>query len=117
MPPVSGRCGAWLFTAALLPVSLLLASCSTEDSSSSNAPAAVPAASGNQPANGPAAGAATSMASVFESPRKADGPVNIRIVTNGISPFWDPMKVGMKKAAGELEGCQAEWAGPANALI
>jgi len=32
--------------------------------------------------------------------------VRIVLITNGNSPFWDPMEVGMKKAAEEL-GCEA----------
>ncbi len=32
--------------------------------------------------------------------------VSIVLITNGNSPFWDPMEVGMKKAAADL-GCEA----------
>ena len=44
------------------------------------------------------------------------GDVTIKIITNGISPFWDPMAVGMERAAKEL-CCQATWAGPPTAQI
>jgi ribose transport system substrate-binding protein len=42
--------------------------------------------------------------------------VTIQIITNGVSPFWDPMAVGMKRAA-EKYGCEASWAGPQTAQI
>jgi ribose transport system substrate-binding protein len=42
--------------------------------------------------------------------------VTIQIVTNGLSPFWDPMAVGMRRAA-EKYGCDADWQGPSTAQI
>jgi ribose transport system substrate-binding protein len=42
--------------------------------------------------------------------------VTIKIITNGVSPFWDPMQVGMERAAKKY-GCEASWSGPANAQI
>ncbi len=42
--------------------------------------------------------------------------VTIQIVTNGLSPFWDPMAVGMRRAA-EKYGCDADWQGPNTAQI
>lgn len=36
----------------------------------------------------------------------AEKKVRIVLITNGNSPFWDPMEVGMKKAAEDL-GCEA----------
>src|SRR5438034_2361879 len=42
--------------------------------------------------------------------------VTIQIVTNGISPFWDPMAVGMDRAAKKY-GCRASWSGPQTAAI
>jgi ribose transport system substrate-binding protein len=42
--------------------------------------------------------------------------VTIQIVTNGLSPFWDPMAAGMRRAA-EKYGCDAEWQGPSTAQI
>lgn len=36
----------------------------------------------------------------------AEKKVRIVLITNGSSPFWDPMEVGMRKAAEEL-GCEA----------
>lgn len=99
-----------LMAATLLPLTLLLASCSTEDATSTSPPAGTGTAT-STPSS--ASGAATSL---FASPRKADGEISINIVTNGISPFWDPMGAGMRKAAEEL-GCKAEWSGPANSEV
>jgi ribose transport system substrate-binding protein len=42
--------------------------------------------------------------------------VKIKIITNGVSPFWDPMQVGMNRA-GQKYGCETSWSGPANAQI
>ena len=58
----------------------------------------------------------TGTSTQFDTPRKADGPIRIQIITNGISPFWDPMAIGMKKAAAEM-GCEAEWAGPQSSEV
>lgn len=105
--------------ATVLPLSLLLASCSTEAPSTSSTGSG---SSGNTAANAPAGSGSTSASSsgpatsLFETPRKPDGEITIQIVTNGISPFWDPMAAGMKKAAAEL-GCKADWSGPANSEV
>jgi ribose transport system substrate-binding protein len=96
----------------MLPAALLVASCTTEPPATGGG---TPAPAGNAPAGGSPSGG-TAETAKFESPRKADGPLKIQIITNGISPFWDPMAVGMKKAADEL-GCQAEWAGPQNSEV
>jgi ribose transport system substrate-binding protein len=95
--------------ATALPLSLLLASCATEpNSGTSSAP-------GNTaPAN--STGSTGTAASLFETPRKPDGEPTIAIVTNGISPFWDPMGKGMEKAAAEL-GCPASWSGPSSSEV
>ncbi len=42
--------------------------------------------------------------------------IEVAIVTNAVAPFWDPMKVGMERAAEEL-GCRASWQGPAHAQV
>jgi ribose transport system substrate-binding protein len=98
----------------MLPLSLLLISCSTEAPSNSTSPgtsgtSATTGTGSSSSASGPATG-------LFTAPRKADGEITIQIVTNGISPFWDPMEAGMKKAAAEL-GCKAAWSGPANSEV
>lgn len=43
-------------------------------------------------------------------------PVTVQIITNGISPFWDPMAVGMERVA-QKYGAKASWAGPQTAAI
>jgi ribose transport system substrate-binding protein len=91
---------------ALLPLALLAVGCSTAPPSSTTAPPSTP---GGAPS-------ASSDTTLFQKPRKAEGDVFVQIVTNGISPFWDPMAIGMKKTAGEL-GCKAEWSGPRDATV
>jgi len=105
-----------LMAATVLPLSLLLTSCSTEAPSSNSAPSG---ASGTSSSTGTGTSSASSSGpatSLFTTPRKPDGEISIQIVTNGISPFWDPMAAGMKKAAAEL-GCKADWSGPANSEV
>ncbi len=97
--------------AAVLPLALLLASCSTEPPPAGDGAAV--GASGNAPA---ANGTAGTSGGLFDSPRKPEGDLNIQIVTNGISPFWDPMGVGMKKAAADL-GVTADWSGPRDSTV
>ena len=107
--------------AGILLAMLLLASCSTEPSqpeggagTSNPTPQRETTAmgAGSTAPGGGAAGAAAQ----FDKPRKADGPIVIQIITNGISPFWDPMAAGMDKAKKEL-GCEAAWAGPQNSEV
>lgn len=96
--------------AALLPLALCLVSCTTEAPSSGGQTGGTTTNTTSTSAGG------DSAASMFESPRKPEGPVRIQIVTNGISPFWDPMAAGMKKAAAEFN-CEAEWSGPRDATV
>jgi ribose transport system substrate-binding protein len=42
--------------------------------------------------------------------------VTIKIITNGVSPFWDPMAIGMERTA-EKYGCEASWSGPPTAQV
>ena len=39
------------------------------------------------------------------------GAPTFRIITNGISPFWDSMVKGMNDAKAEVK-CNADWQGP-----
>lgn len=64
-----------------------------------------PGSSAGHVAGDPNAGGA------FDKPRKADGDLKIKIITNGISPFWDPMIKGMEVAKTELK-VDASWQGP-----
>ena len=56
--------------------------------------------------SGPAA-----TASVFEQPRKPEGSLRVRLITNGISPFWDAMGRGVDDVKGELK-VDATWLAP-----
>lgn len=79
--------------ALLLAAGLALASCGPKEEEGT-------------PSNGPA-----------RPPKAAAAPaVKIKIITNGISPFWDPMAIGMERAARQFN-CDASWAGPQNAQI
>lgn len=42
--------------------------------------------------------------------------LKVTLITNAISPFWNPMTVGMEKAAQELN-VEANWNGPQNAQV
>lgn len=90
--------------AAVLPATLFLASCQTTPTG--------PGATVGDVAGSVQPGAEGK----FETPRKPEGELTIQIITNGISPFWDPMGVGMKKAAEEF-GINAEWSGPQNSEV
>lgn len=50
----------------------------------------------------------------FDAPRRAEGPVKLKLITNGIAPFWDGMAKGMEAERAVL-GCEATWQGPAQA--
>jgi ribose transport system substrate-binding protein len=121
--PSLGAAGGSSGVAALgrltpLLAAALLSACSTEapeqaPPSAPPPPASIPLGqnpgTGQEPEDAKAGG-------TFAKPRKADGPITIQIVTNGISPFWDPMAVGMQKAADEV-GCKADWSGPQNSEV
>lgn len=47
----------------------------------------------------------------FDAPRKADGDVRIKLITNGISPFWDAMGKGLEIMRSELQ-TDATWQAP-----
>ena len=100
-----------LMAAAALPL-FLLASCTTEPNSGSTG---TPPSSSSAPSTG-TPGSSSTASSPFDTPRKADGEPTIAIVTNGISPFWDPMGKGMEKAAAEV-GAKASWSGPSNSEV
>lgn len=100
-------------------LALALAGTLAASGCSSRAPeesSAAAGASGNAPLQ-PASGyTAETARAAFDQPRKPEGEIAIQIVTNGISPFWTPMGVGMEHAAKEL-GCKAEWTGPRDATV
>jgi ribose transport system substrate-binding protein len=82
---------------------LALASCKGEEGSG-GASGAGPA--GKSPTSVPGGSTAA-----FDKPLKADGPISVQIITNGISPFWDSMGKGMDAMKAEI-GCDAKWSGP-----
>jgi len=49
---------------------------------------------------------AADAAKPFDQPRNANGPIRLRIITNGDSPFWEPMRRGMEEMREELQ-CEA----------
>lgn len=58
--------------------------------------------------------AAPAVSAAFEKPRKAEGDVLIKVITNGNSPFWDSMGEGLKagvKEAGAAAGSEG-WVAP-----
>jgi ribose transport system substrate-binding protein len=74
--------------------------------------------SGGSAIQAPAAPAAppADVLSKFENPRKPSGPLRFQIISNAITPFWDPMKVGMERQAKEM-GVAATWAGPSKSDV
>lgn len=46
----------------------------------------------------------------------AQKTIRLAIVSNSLSPFWTPMRVGMNRAAADL-GVEVQWAGPATGQI
>jgi ribose transport system substrate-binding protein len=74
-----------------------------------------PAKSTSPDSASPSAGGAGSSAGAFASARKADGDVKIRVITNGVSPFWDSMGKGLDAVKGELQGADASWQAPQQA--
>jgi ribose transport system substrate-binding protein len=78
-------------------------------------PALIPlGCSKSEPTSAPPPGGAANAPG--GSGQAAGGTVTIQIVTNGVSPFWEPMAVGMRREAEKL-GCEADWQGPQNAQV
>lgn len=94
--------------AALVPLALLAVGCSTAPPSSTSTGSSTPSESASSSGGG--------VGMLFQQPRKESGDVFVQIVTNGISPFWNPMVVGMEKTAAEV-GCKADWSGPSDATV
>lgn len=67
--------------------------------------------SGGPPAS---AGAPAGVTTAFDKPRKPDGPIAIRIITNNASSFWTAMEKGMEDGKKEV-GCEAQKVVPAGA--
>ncbi len=93
-----------------------LSSCkdNTPEATTPSQPAANNASASN--AAGSGGGAANSaVIAAFNKPRKPDGPVTIKVITNGISPFWDAMGKGLDEAKSKLPDCVATWQAPRSA--
>jgi ribose transport system substrate-binding protein len=70
--------------------------------------------SGDQQAASPPPGGPGGAAAPTNTP--AGKKTTVMIITNGISPFWDPMAAGMDRAKAQFD-CNASWEGPASAQI
>lgn len=87
-------------TLAAVAVALAVSGCDPnkggENKPADNTPA--PSTTTSAPDKAPAVAAA----SPFDKPRKADGPVLIKVITNGSDPFWDTMGQGLKEGIKEV---------------
>ncbi|HEV2471066.1 MAG TPA: substrate-binding domain-containing protein, partial [Chthonomonadales bacterium] len=63
----------------------------------------------------PSSSGGSSAAAAFNKPRKPTGPVLIKVITNGDSPFWDAMGSGLKVGIAAEPGIspQSGWSPPA----
>lgn len=68
-----------------------------------------PGASASPGAGGEMAGSA------FEKPLVASGPIKVKVITNGVSPFWDSMGKGLDAVKKDLDGADASWQAPQQA--
>lgn len=97
----------------------LLAGCnnssSSENAERNRAASASSASPGAPGASASPSAGGESSAGGFASARKADGEVKIRVLTNGVSPFWDSMGKGLDAVKGELKGADASWQAPQGA--
>jgi ribose transport system substrate-binding protein len=67
----------------------------------------------NTPAASAPAATAARAAEAFNKPRKADGSILIKVITNGNSPFWDSMGEGLKVGIKEIGADpQSGWSAP-----
>lgn len=84
--------------AALLVALAMLASCSSKE-----APEKPRATAGD-----------STQAVDFDKPRKPSGDLKLKLITNGISPFWDAMGKGLEVMRAELK-VDATWQAPQQA--
>jgi ribose transport system substrate-binding protein len=95
--------------AALLLASAAIGGFGCRNESETTAPP-----SGGTPPKTSGGGASTDAAGAFDKPRKAEGDLKIKVITNGISPFWDAMGKGVEQIKGELK-VDASWDAPSQA--
>lgn len=100
------------YAAAAVAAAFALSSCKDKSSETTTTPqSGPPATSGGSPTSaGTPAGATTA----FDKPRKPDGPISIRIITNNSSSFWTAMEKGMEDGKKEA-GCEAQKVVPSGA--
>lgn len=76
---------------ALLAASVALTGCDPgKDKAADPAAGTIPTTPGTS-----AAAKTPASSEAFNKPRKADGPVLIKVITNGSDPFWDTMGAGL----------------------
>jgi len=115
--PHAGPTSAGRALAALtaLAAAFTIASCKDKSAETTTSPSSAgPAAtSGGAPssAGGPSTAASTAA---FDKPRKPDGPISIRIITNNSSSFWTAMEKGMEEGKKEAN-CEAQKVVPSGA--
>ncbi len=73
-----------------------------------------PKSGSQKPDTGGQGSATQSSAASFDTPRKPEGDLKIKLITNGISPFWDAMGKGLEQMKAEL-AVDATWQAPQQA--
>lgn len=53
----------------------------------------------------------TDAAAAFNTPRKAEGEITLKVITNGNDPFWDSMGIGLDVGLKEA-GAEGDWNAP-----
>jgi ribose transport system substrate-binding protein len=89
---------------------LALSSC--KDTAGTGTPPSGGGTSGS--GSGAASSGSAGASSAFDKPRKADGSVAVRIITNNSSSFWTAMEKGMEDGKVEA-GCEAQKVVPSGA--
>jgi ribose transport system substrate-binding protein len=108
-PKISRRAAG---ASVLLVSATLLTACGNKTTPPTGGPQTTAAIEPPPPAKAPPA----DVLARFEKPRKPSGPLRIKIITNAVAPFWDPMSVGMDKTAKEM-GVTATWSGPTSGAV
>jgi len=95
------------FVAAAIAISSVFALASCKDKPAETTPSMM--SGGGKPAvsGGTSGGAPAGATTAFDKPRKADGAISVRIITNNASSFWTAMEKGMEDGKKEA-GCEAQ---------
>lgn len=91
----------WMGSVAVCLAALIITACGPSKETKTAEPASPGSAQGSKTQS-------------FDTPRKPDGAVKIKLITNGISPFWDAMGKGLEVMKAEL-GVDATWQAPQQA--